>query len=60
MITWYVKELTTGLKAAQGSAPDFDTSMAECTRYAMQYSEEGPVEYCVKDGRKILFKDTIE
>ena len=59
MINWYVKELDTGLKVASGDALDEDTANTECFHYAIQYVQDGPIEYCVKNGRKILVKGTM-
>ena len=59
MATWSVTELRTGIKAASGSAPKEADAMREAIHYAMQYAQDGPVRFVVRQGRKTLLKGEL-
>lgn len=57
--TWGVEEMNTGLMVAQGSAPTADEATREAMHYALQYGQDGPVRYWVKQGRKTLVQGSL-
>ncbi len=50
---WAVEEAG-GLQVAAGSAPTYEDASREANRYAMQYAEDGPVRWWIKQGRKLM------
>jgi len=57
--TWGVKELDTGLIVARGSVPTADEAIREAAHYAIQYGQDGPVCYWVKQDGKILVQGSL-
>lgn len=53
---WCVEEEATGMPVAQGSAPTVDEASREATHYALQYGQDGPVRWWVRQGRKTIVK----
>ncbi len=51
--TWAVEEAS-GLQVASSSAPTYEDAAREANRYAMQYAEDGPVRWWIKQGRKLV------
>lgn len=58
--TWGVEEEKSGLRVAQGSAPSTDAAAREAAHYAMQYVQDGPVRWWVKEGRKTVFRGNMQ
>lgn len=56
---WCVEESDTGMPVAQGSAPTADKAIGEASRYAVQYAQDHPVRYWVRQGRKTLLQGSI-
>lgn len=57
---WCVEEEATGMPVAQGSAPTVDEASREATHYALQYGQDGPVRYWVKQNRKTLVQGSLK
>ncbi len=51
---WCVEDATTGMPVAQGSAPTAEAASGEATRYAIQYAQDHPVRYWVRQNRKTV------
>ena len=57
---WCVEDKTTGLPVAQGSAPTAEEASREATRYALQYAQDHPVRWWVRQNRKTLLQGSLE
>jgi hypothetical protein len=58
-VRWCVEERDTGMPCASGSAPTEEEASREMMRYAMQYGQDGPVLYWMRQNRKTLVKGEI-
>ena len=56
---WCVEEQPTGMPVAQGSAPTADEAIREATHYAVQYAQDGPVRWWVRQNRKTVVQGSI-
>ena len=59
-VRWGVEERDTGMPCASGSAPTEEAASREMMRYAMQYGQDGPVRYWMRQNRKTLVQGEIE
>jgi hypothetical protein len=57
---WYVMELPKKLKVASGSAHTERDAFREAQSYALQYAQDGPIQYAVRKGRKVLKKEELD
>jgi hypothetical protein len=58
-VRWCVEERDTGMPCASGSAPTEEAASREMIRYAMQYGQDGPVRYWMRQNRKTLVQGEI-
>lgn len=58
-VRWCVEERDTGMPCASGSAPTEEAASREMMRYALQYGQDGPVRYWMRQNRKTLVKGEI-
>lgn len=58
-VRWAVEECDTGLMCAHGSAPTQEEAAREMMRYAMQYGQDGPVRYWMRQNRKTLVQGSM-
>jgi hypothetical protein len=59
-VRWCVEERDTGMPCANGCAPTEAEASREMMRYALQYGQDGPVRYWMRQNRKTLVKGEIE
>jgi len=58
-VRWCVEERDTGMPCASGSAPTEAEASREMLRYALQYGQDSPVRYWMRQNRKTLLKGEI-
>lgn len=57
---WCVEDSSTGMPVAQGSAPTAEAASREATHYALQYAQEHPVRWWVRQDRKTMLQGSLE
>ena len=57
---WCVEDSRTGMPVAQGSAPTAAAASREATHYALQYAQDHPVRWWVRQDRKTLLQGSLE
>lgn len=57
---WCVEDSRTGMQVAQGSALCAETAASEATHYAVQYAQDHPVRWWVRQDRKTLMQGSLE
>ena len=58
-VRWFVEERDTGIKCASGSAPNEDEASNEMFKYALQYADDCPVRYRMRQNRTTLMNGVI-
>ena len=59
VVLWAVEERDTGLPCAMGCAATEEEAQREMMRYAMQYGQDGPVRFWMRQNRKTLAKGEL-
>jgi len=57
---WCVEDSRTGMPVAQGSALCAEAASREATHYAVQYAQDHPVRWWVRQDRKTLLQGRLE
>lgn len=57
---WCVEDSRTGMPVAQGSAPTAEAASREASHYAVQYAQDHPVRWWVRQNRKTLLQGSLE
>lgn len=58
-VRWCVEDATTGMPVANGWAPNVELASAEATHYAIQYAQDHPVRFWVRQKRKTVLKGSF-
>lgn len=58
-VRWCVEERDTGVVCANGTAPTEAEASREMLRYALQYGQDGPVRYWMRQNRNTLVQGEI-
>lgn len=56
---WCVEEEATGMPVANGSAPTAEEASREAAHYAVQYAQDGPVRWWVRQNRKTVLQGRL-
>lgn len=56
---WCVEESDTGFPVAQGWCPTADEASREAAHYAIQYAQDGPVRWWIRQNRKTVLKGSL-
>jgi hypothetical protein len=56
---WCVEDASTGMPLAQGTAPTAQEASYEATHYAVQYAQDHPVRWWVRQNRKTVLKGSM-
>lgn len=57
---WAVEDKATGMPMAQGIASTAKEASREATHYAIQYAQDGPVRWWVRQNRKTVIQGSLE
>lgn len=57
---WCVVNADTGMTEAKGYAPTAECAAREAAHYAMQYAQDGPVRWWVRQGRKTVLRGSMQ
>lgn len=57
---WCVEDSRTGMPVAQGSAPTAEAASREAAHYAVQYAQDHPVRWWVRQNRKTVLKGSMQ
>lgn len=58
-IRWCVEDENTGMPVANGSAAKAEDAHREVMHYAVQYAQDGPVRFWVRENRKTIMKGRL-
>ena len=58
-VRWCVEERDTGLPVASGSAPTEKAAHTEMMRYAIEYAQDGPIRFWLRQNRKTLIEGSM-
>ena len=56
---WCVEEEATGMPVANGSAPTAEEASREAAHYAVQYAQDGPVRWWVRQNRTTVVQGRL-
>ena len=56
---WCVEDARTGMPVAQGAAHTAEAASGEATHYAMQYAQDHPVRWWVRQNRKTVLQGSM-
>ena len=58
-VRWCVEEQDTGLPVANGVAPTEKAAHTEMMHYVIQYAQDGPVRFWMRQNRKTLINGSM-
>lgn len=56
---WCVESQATGMPLANGAAPTAEAASGEAAHYALQYAQDEPVRWWVRQGRKTVLRGSM-
>lgn len=59
-VRWCVEDSRTGMTVAQGVASTAEAASREATHYALQYAQDHPVRWWVRQDRKTVLQGSLE